>query len=524
MTFESQISPERLALAIILALATGWALGQWWRARELRRNRGRVRREFKEIIQDAERISKAKLLEAEIAAKQIVLDLKAKFELEIEKVKENLNQREESLSKQVSSLKHAEDQLGLMRQQLNLEKQTLENRVIEINQKHQEIDKNLKQLCNQDPKKAVEFAKQEILFNAQKQASLELKKISEQSQDQLKQASQKIITSCIERISRDFVAEKTTLLIPLPSTEMKGRVIGRDGRNVRAFEAIAGVDVLLEDVPDHVVISCHNPERREIARQAMIRLIQDGRIQPSRIEEFVKQAKLELNTHSDQLGVSVINEFGLNNVAPEVSATLGKLNYRTSYSQNVLLHLKESAYIAGMLAAELGLDQNIAQRAALLHDIGKAMSEQFAGPHALVGAEFLSKHGESDLVVNAVAAHHNEVPEESIYACLVKAADALSGARPGARREEISAYIKRLEKMEAIATSFAGVENVYAFQAGRELRVVVNSSQISESQVSLLVQQLAHKIETELKFSGDVKISVLRETKAIGVARGSLGH
>src|SRR5262249_9392342 len=322
-----------------------------------------------------------------------------------------------------------------------------------------------------------------------------------------------------ERLAGDFVAERTVTVVPIPSDDMKGRIIGREGRNIRAIESATGVDLIIDDTPEAVVVSCHNPIRREIARLALQRLISDGRIHPGRIEDVVRKAEQELDGNIREAGQKAIFEVGIHGVHPEIVKLLGMLKYRYSYAQNVLMHSLECAFIAGAMAAELGLNVKQARRAGLLHDIGKALTHEVEGSHAIIGADIARKYGESAKIVNAIAAHHEEVKAETILAPLVDAADALSGARPGARREMLESYVKRLEDLERISNSFRGVEKSFAVQAGREIRIIVEPRAVNDDEVGTLAHEVARKIESEMTYPGQIKVTVIREMRASEFAK-----
>ena len=346
-----------------------------------------------------------------------------------------------------------------------------------------------------------------------------IRQIEEEAKQEAERKAKKIVAIAIERLAGDFVAERTVTVVPIPSDDMKGRIIGREGRNIRAIESATGVDLIIDDTPEAVVVSCHNPIRREIARLALQRLISDGRIHPGRIEDVVRKAEQELDGNIREAGQKAIFEVGIHGVHPEIVKLLGMLKYRYSYAQNVLQHSLEAAFICGAMAAELGLNEKQARRAALLHDIGKALTHEVEGSHAIIGAEIARKYGESAKIVNAIAAHHEEVRAETILAPLVDAADALSGARPGARREVLESYVKRLDDLERISTSFKGVEKAFAVQAGREVRIIVEPGAIDDDQATLLARDVARKIESEMTYPGQIKVTVIRETRASEVAR-----
>src|SRR6185436_11492264 len=339
-----------------------------------------------------------------------------------------------------------------------------------------------------------------------------------EAREEADRKAKKIITIAIERLAGDFIAERTVSVVHLPSDDMKGRIIGREGRNIRAIEAATGVDLNIDDTPEAVIVSSHSPIRREIARIALERLISDGRIHPGRIEEVVRKAEQEVEESVREAGQKAIFEVGVHGVHPEIVKLLGMLKYRYSYAQNVLSHSIEASFICGMMAAELGINEKQARRAALLHDIGKALTHEIEGSHAIIGADLARKYGESAKIVNAIAAHHEEVKAETILAPLVDAADAISGARPGARREVLESYAKRLEDLEQISNSFKGVERSFAVQAGREIRVIVDPGSVSDDQTTFLARDIARRIEQEMTYPGQIKVTVIRETRSSDTA------
>jgi ribonuclease Y len=358
----------------------------------------------------------------------------------------------------------------------------------------------------------------QMLDEARHDAAKQIRQVESEAREESDRRAKKIVSIAIERLAGEFVAERTVSVVALPSDDMKGRIIGREGRNIRAIEAATGVDLIIDDTPEVVVISCHNPIRRELARLSLERLMTDGRIHPGRIEEVVRKAEQELDSTIRDAGQRAVIELGLHGVHPELIRLVGMLKYRYSYAQNVLMHSMECAYIAGALAGELGLNVKHARRAGLLHDIGKALTHEVEGSHAVLGGEIARKYGESAKVVNAIAAHHEEVKAETILAPLVDAADALSGARPGARREVLESYAKRLEELEAISNSFRGVQKSFAVQAGREVRIIVDPGTIPDEQAGLLARDIAKRIESEMTYPGQIKVTVIRETRASHVA------
>jgi len=345
-----------------------------------------------------------------------------------------------------------------------------------------------------------------------------IKKIENEAKEEADRKAKKILATAIQRYAADYVAERTVSVVQLPSEEMKGRIIGREGRNIRALEAATGIDLIIDDTPEAVILSGFNPVRREVARLSLLKLITDGRIHPARIEDVVKKVTQEVDTVIKEAGEQAAFDLGVHGINGELIMTLGRLKFRTSYTQNVLQHSIEVGFLAGVMAAELGLKEKLARRMGLLHDIGKAIDHEVEGPHAVIGAKLAKKMGESQQVVNAIAAHHEDIPPVTVYDILVQAADGLSGARPGARKELLENYVKRLEDLEAIAKSFRGVDGAYAIQAGRELRVIVESNKVSDEEAILVSRDIVKKIEEALTFPGQIKVTVIRETRAVEYA------
>jgi len=379
--------------------------------------------------------------------------------------------------------------------------------------------KELERIANMTVEEAKEFLISNIESEARREALARLYEMEMELKEETDKKAREIIASAIQRCASDEVASSTVTVVTLPSEEMKGRIIGREGRNIRTIEMLTGVDLIIDDTPEVVVLSSYDPIRREIARISLERLVQDGRIHPARIEEMVEKAQQEVENRIKEEGERAIFEAKITRVHPEIVRALGRLTFRTSYGQNVLQHSKEVSRLAGMMAGELGLDPTLAKRAGLLHDIGKALDYDAEGPHALIGAEFARKYNENEIVVNAIASHHGEESPKSIEAVLVQAADAISAARPGARKETLEAYIKRIKRLEELAVAFDGVEKAYALQAGREIRVIVEPEKIDDVSAYELARDLAKKIEDELEYPGQIRVIVIRETRAIEYAR-----
>ncbi|QWK12929.1 MAG: ribonuclease Y [Aquificota bacterium] len=452
---------------------------------------------------------------------------------ELNKLEQALHQKELNLERRVQALERREEELYKrekeireMEKEIDKAQRDIQTRLKELEEKEKEIEalKHREMLeLQRIASMTLEEARSELFKRVEEEAKIEairiMKRIEEEAKDRAEFEAKKVITTAVQRLASEIAINYTTTTVELPSNEFKGRIIGREGRNIRTFELLTGVDLIIDDTPDIVTISSFDPMRRELAKEALERLIQDGRIHPARIEEVVLEVKKEMDEKIRKMGEETCMELGLYDINPGLYYYIGKLYYRTSYSQNVLLHSKEVAYIAGMMAEELGLDAKIARRAGLLHDIGKAVSHELGGSHTDIGIELCKRYGEPDPVLNAIKAHHEEEPVRYPEVALVCAADALSAARPGARRESLETYLKRLEKLEEIVKSFSGVQNAYAVQAGREVRVIVNPEEISDEEAYMLSKNIARKIEEEMQFPGQIKVVVIRETRHVEYAK-----
>ena len=428
---------------------------------------------------------------------------------ELMSVRENLHK---SLDQKLAGVDRREAELRRTEQQLQDRTRALEKR-------QQEIGTRLEQVAGLTAQEAKLELVTRIENEARNEAAALVRNITEQARKNADREAKKIIALAIQRIAAEQTAESSVSAVVLPSDEMKGRIIGREGRNIRAFEAATGVDVIIDDTPDTVVVSCFEPVRREIGRLALERLIADGRIHPGRIEEIVKKAKADVDASIVEAGEQAVYDTGIRGMHAELVKLVGRMKYRTSYGQNILEHSKEVAYLAGMMAAELKLDVNLAKRGALLHDVGKVLTHEHDGTHVQLGVEMATKYGENATVINCIAAHHDDVPHESPVSVIVQAADSISGSRPGARREAFETYVKRLSQLETLASEFKGVEKVFAIQAGREVRVVVTPEAVDDAAAARLTDEIARKIERELQYPGQIKVVVIRETRAVGVAR-----
>jgi ribonuclease Y len=438
---------------------------------------------------------------------------------EVINLERRLVNKEESLDKKFDMLEGREQELTRRNKQF----ESKENEVKALELKYQDLVEEEKRVLEKVAGMSAEEAKKKLSDSMIEVAKIDVAKRIKQLEEEAKNESdkkiRKIITLAIERMAGEWVAERTVTVVNLPSDEMKGRIIGREGRNIRTIEQLTGVDLIVDDTPNAVVLSGYNPVRREIARIVLERLIQDGRIHPTRIEEMVEKVSREMDQQIKEAGEAAAFELGVHGMHPELVKLLGMLKFRTSYAQNVLIHSIEVGYLCGIMAAELGLNEKLARRAGLLHDVGKAVSHEVEGSHAIIGADFAKKYGEDPRVVHAIAAHHEDVPQETALAHLVDAADALSGARPGARSEVLESYVKRVEDLEKIATSFTGVGKAFAIQAGREVRVMVENEAIRDEQALVLCKDIARKIEDELTYPGQIKVTVIRELRAVDYAK-----
>ncbi len=479
-----------------------------------------------EILQGARREAENIVKEAALQAKDHMLQVKLDFEQETRDRKNELGQLEKRLLQKEDQLDRKNEQLDGRAGELSKK----EREVSEQERRHEtarvELEAHFAGARAERERIAglsSEQAKAEIVEMITDEAKLEagkkIRTIDEEYKEEAAQKARKMISLAVQRYAADYVTEHVVTAVPLPSEEMKGRIIGREGRNIRAFEAATGIDVIIDDTPEAVILSGFNPVRREVARISLSRLVQDGRIHPARIEETVEKVSKEVDETIREAGEQALFDLGIHGVHPELVKLVGKLKYRTSYGQNIYTHALEVAFLCGMIASELGLNAKVAKRAGLLHDIGKAVDHEVEGPHALIGADLARKYGESARIVHAIGAHHEDESPKDILPILVQAADALSGARPGARREMLANYMKRLEDLEAIAKSFAGVEKSYAIQAGREVRIIVDHQKITDDAACILARDIAKKVESDLSYPGQIRVTVIRETRAVDYAR-----
>ena len=512
--------------SLVIGLATGLFIGilacilyRNKKAKDDKEKIANAEEEALRIINDAIKSAESKKREATLEAKEEILRSRKEYEKEekerradLQKQERRLQQKEENIDRKTDAIEKKEE--ALAQKHAALDKENEEIKIIKRSQTEM-----LERISGFTADEAKKYLIEQVESEVTHETALKIKEIEARAKDEADQYAREIVASAIQRCAADHVAEITVSVVPLPNDEMKGRIIGREGRNIRTIETLTGVDLIIDDTPEAITVSCFEPVRREVARLALEKLIADGRIHPTHIEEMVAKARREVDAVIKSEGERAVLETGVRGLHPELVKLLGRLHYRTSYGQNVLQHSIEVAHLAGMMAAELGADVATAKRAGLLHDIGKAVDHELEGTHVALGVEFLRKYHEREDVIHAVQAHHNDVEPQTVVACLVQAADAVSAARPGARKETLDAYVKRLEKLEEIANSYKGVERTYAIQAGREVRVMVEPEVVDEAQTVVLAHDIAHRIESEMQYPGQVKVVVIRESRAIGIAK-----
>ena len=503
----------------VVALIIGSLLGWNRRKSVAEKEISSAEEEATRIINEAIKGAENKKREAMVEAKEDILKQRSEYEKEVkerradlQKQERRLQQKEENLDRKTDAIEKKEELLTQKHAQLDEEKEEIQS----IKRSQTEL---LERISGLTADEAKAYLISQVEAEVTHEAAMKIKEIETRAKDEADAKAKEIIATAIQRCAADQVSEITVSVVPLPNDEMKGRIIGREGRNIRTLETMTGVDLIIDDTPEAITESCFEPVRREIARLALEKLIADGRIHPTRIEEMVEKAKREVDAVIKSEGERATFETGVRGLHPELVKMLGRLHYRTSYGQNVLRHSIEVSQLAGMMAAELGADVQAAKRAGLLHDLGKSVDHEMEGSHVALGVEFARKYREREDIIHAIQAHHGDVEPRTLVACLVQAADAISAARPGARRENLENYIKRLEQLETIAGSFKGVEKSYAIQAGREIRVMVKPEEVSEDEMVLLARDLAKKIEEEMEYPGQIKVNVLRETKAIEYAK-----
>ncbi len=506
-------------IAVVVSLPIGFFIGRWHRKKFAEREIGSAEAKASSIIEEAMKESETKKKEALIEAKEEILRNKNEAEREIKERRAELSrlerrtvQKEEALDKKHENIDRKEEALNK-----KMKENTEASEAIEVlRQKQLET---LEKIAGYTTEQAKEELVSKIEEDARREGARRVIEIEQQIRDDADQKAKNIVTLAIQRLSADLVSEVTVSVVNLPSDEMKGRIIGREGRNIRTIETLTGVDLIIDDMPEAITLSSFDPIRREVARVALEKLIADGRIHPARIEEMVEKARKEVDTVIKQAGERAVFEAGIHGIHSDLVKLLGRLKFRSSYGQNVLNHSIEVALLSGMLADEVGADVTLAKRAGLLHDIGKALTQEVEGSHVQLGVDIAKKYKENREIVHAIEAHHGDVEPQTLVAMIVDAADDLSAARPGARREDLENYIKRLKKLEDIANSFAGVEKSFAIQAGREIRIMVKPEEVSDESMVLVAKDIVKKIESELEYPGQIKIHIIRESRAIDYAR-----
>ncbi len=510
----------------VLCSVAGLLVGWFLQTRLTRKKLGTVEERAKQILETAEReanaVKKEKLIEVKdewIKKRQELDNEFSAKQKRIQNVERQLTSKEENLDRKGEALRQQEKSVRTIEMELREKNKVIQSKEAEAERLIQLQTEKLEKLAGVSRDDAKKLLVENMTNEARSEAALEIREIREKARVEAKKEAQKIIVQAIQRTAADHSVETTVSVVNLPNEEMKGRIIGREGRNIRSFEAVTGCDIIVDDTPDAVVISGFDPLRREIAKKALEKLIADGRIHPTKIEEIVEKVRIELEEEIVQIGEDALLEVGIHGVHPEIVKMLGRMKYRSSYGQNVLQHSIEVAFLSGLMAIELGLDSTLAKRAGLFHDLGKVVDKAVEGPHALLGYEIAKKFNESSVVSNAIGSHHEDIEMETPIAAIVQAADAISGARPGARRESLEGYVKRLEKLEGIANSFSGVGKTYAIQAGREVRVIVEPEKVNDIFADQLAHEISQKIQEQMEYPGQIKVTVIREVRSISYAK-----
>jgi len=513
------ISYIAIAIAFIIGVVIAFPTGIKYRKNVAEKELGIAENEAKRIVSEAIKAAETKKKEAIVEAKDEIFRLKTENERELKERRSEVSRLERRVQHKEETIDKKIDNLDKKEEALSAKLKAAEQKLEEAETVKKSQFDMLEKISGFTTEQAKDYLLKSLDGELTHEKALRISQMESRLKEEADVKARNIISLAIQRCAAEQVVEATVSVVPLPSDEMKGRIIGREGRNIRALETLTGVDLIIDDTPEAITLSSHDPVRREVARIALERLINDGRIHPARIEEMVDKARREVEAKIKQDGERVVLETAIGSLHPELVRLLGRMRYRTSYGQNVLVHSTEVAYISGMIAAEIGADVTLARRAGLLHDIGKSMTHEIEGSHVDIGVDIAKKYKEPDAVIHAIESHHNDVEPRTVIACIVQAADAISAARPGARRENIENYVKRLEKLEEIANSFNGVDKCFAVQAGREIRVMINPDSIDDDGMVIIARDIVKKIEDELDYPGQIKVHVVRETRAIEYAK-----
>ena len=519
LTIKISLFVVIIVACVVVAAAAGIAVGIVYRKKVAEATIGSAQQEATRIVNDAVSKAESKKKEAILEAKDEIHRQRTELEKELRERRSEVQRQERRLSQKEESLDRKMENIEKKNEQLNNKIKAADKKAEEIELVKRSQIEMLEKISGFNKEQAKDYLLKTLESDLVHEKAVKVMEYEQKTKDEADEKAREIIATAIQRCAADHSADATVSVVALPNDEMKGRIIGREGRNIRTLETITGVDLIIDDTPEAITVSCFDPVRREIARLTLEKLIADGRIHPTRIEELYEKSKREVEHTIKQTGERAAIDAGVNGIHPELIKQLGKLKYRTSYGQNVLNHSLEVSYLAGLMAAELGADVKTAKRAGLLHDIGKALDHEMEGSHIELGVEYAKKYKENDSVVHAIEAHHGDVEARTIVACLVQAADAISAARPGARRENLQNYIKRLEKLEEITNSFPCVEKSYAIQAGREVRIMVKPDAVSDDEMVLVARDIVKKIEDELEYPGQIKVNVIRENRVIDVAK-----
>ncbi len=506
-------------VAAIVGIVVGAIIGSVYRKKVAEAEIGSAEQEAKRIVSEAMKTAEAKKKEAILEGKDEVHRLRSEGEKELSDRRKEVQRQERRIQQKEETLDKKLDNVEVKEEKVAKKMKEAEAKLAEVETIKKSQFEMLERISGYTVDQAKAYLLQQLELELGHEKSLKIMEYEQQLKDEQEKKARNIISLAIQRLAADQVAEATVSVVPLPNDEMKGRIIGREGRNIRAIETLTGVDLIIDDTPEAITLSSFEPVRREIARISLEKLISDGRIHPARVEEMVEKARREVEATIKHEGERAVLESGVNGIHPELVKLLGRLRYRTSYGQNVLNHSLEVAYLSGIIASELGMDPTVAKRAGLLHDIGKALDHEIEGSHIEIGVDMARKYKESDAVIHAIHAHHGDVEAKTVVACIVQAADAISAARPGARRENLENYIKRLQKLEEVASSFNGVETSFAIQAGREIRIMVKPEVVSDDNMASLARDICKKIEEDLEYPGQIKVNIIRESRAIDYAK-----